>query len=208
MRLFASLLALCLLSAVASVAKDKAAGDAGHVPDAASLVGKGDPSEEEYKILRNAPQTTSGDWTYGLSVDDTAGLTRQARTKQSRVGKPLLLTSHWHRDLCERVRKPVQFYFNGDAHFVLKGEPSKGKYADAWISYEDTDAFGAAIKSRLDFSDDAGMLFFPLDPAVLAARRALSICPSATAPGSPNGHCTIISLVGFARAYEFVCEAK
>lgn len=208
MRPFASLFALCLLSPVASVAKDKAAGDASHFPDAASLVGKDDPSEEEYKRLRNAPQTTSGDWTYGLSVDDSAGLTRQARTKQSRRGRPLLLTSHWYRDLCAHVRKPVQFYFSGDDHFVLKGEPSKGQYADGWISYEGKDAFGAAVKTRLDFSEDTGTLFFMLDPEVLAARRALSICPSAEAPGSPNGHCAIVGLNGFGMAYEFVCEAK
>jgi hypothetical protein len=208
MRRHIAILALSLLTPAASSAGYKAGADAGRVPDARALIGKDDLGEEEYKRLRDAPQTTSGDWTYGLNVDDSAGLMRQALTKQSNRGKPLLLTRRSYRDLCTHDGKPIQFYFSGDAHFALKGEPTKGRHADGWISYEDNNAFGAAIKTRLDYSEDAGAWLFTLDPEMAAARRAVSICPSPAAPGSPNGHCTIVSLNRFARAYEFVCEAK
>jgi len=204
----ALILALLSLSPVVTVAQENAVAGVGQSPDAASLLGRKDITDEEYKMLRSAPQATSGDWIYGLSVDDSSGLTRQARTKQSRGKKPLLRTSHSYRDLCGGIKNPAQFYFGGDAYFVVKGEPSRGQYADGWISYAQKDAFGPAARAKLDFSEDTGTLYFTLDPSKLTASRSIAICPSAAAPGASGGHCTIVSLNGFERAYKFVCAAR
>jgi hypothetical protein len=57
-------------------------------------------------------------------------------------------------------------------------------------------------------SENDGAPYTKLDPAELAANQTLAICPTAKAPRTGKAECSLFNLAGFARAYDFVCDAK
>jgi hypothetical protein len=90
----------------------------------------------------------------------------------------------------------------------LKGAIEAGQYADAWLHLGDKGMFDdKPLKLKMDFSQNDGAMHFDLDAATLAPRGMAALCPTA-APPKTGGRCSIFSLKGFARAYDFVCEAK
>jgi len=108
---------------------------------------------------------------------------------------------------CDRAAAP-SFAFGGDERFALKGATGS-RVADAWLFLAKADAFAAAgRKVRLAMSENDGALYLTLDPSELAANRTLAICPTAKAPGAGKAKCSLFDLAGFARAYDYVCDAK
>jgi hypothetical protein len=174
-------------------------------PSAASLIGKKLSTDQQSATAERAPKAKTGAWTYGLDYDDP-GLERTADASE-RGGRASLSVAHPYIRRCDRAAPPI-FGFGGDERFPLKGDAGS-RTADAWLFLAKGEAFDAAgRKARLDFSENDGALHLRLDPAELSAARSLAICPIAKAPGAGKTSCAIFDLEGFARAFDFVCEAK
>jgi hypothetical protein len=207
MRWLALLAALCLLPA-AALGQEAAKPKKVVIPDAASLIGKKIDGDRQSDIGANAPKTKAGDWEYGFEFDDS-GLLRSGSSAERGKGGALLDTFHAYDSRCAVGEKAAPFSFGAGGSFKLKGSMAKGQYADAWIYLGDKDACdAAALKTKMDFSQSDALMHFTLDPAVLAPRGAAAVCPTSAPPGKAASHCAIFSLKGFARAYDFVCNAK
>jgi len=207
MRALPILIAICQLAPVAAAAQDKPSPKV-VAPDAASLIGKKIDGDRQSTIATNAPQTKAGDWSYGFEYDDP-GLQRGASTPQR--GKPdaLLSASHIFDSRCAPGDKTADFSFGADESFKLKGSPAKGQYSNAWLYLGDADKFDdKPLKLKMDFSENDGAMHFRLDAMSLASRSVAAFCPTDAPPGKTGGHCATFSLRGFARAYDYVCEAK
>jgi hypothetical protein len=173
--------------------------------DPASLIGKKLDAARIDEIGAHARQTKSGDWSYGLEMDEE--LVRAALGAERAGGGATLTVSFVYNKRCERGKAAV-FRFDAGERFKLKGATGK-RYAEAWIDFADKDVFDAqAAKQKMDFGEGDALLQVKLDPAAMAKRGQLALCPSATPPSGAGGHCAIFSLKGFARAYDFVCDAK
>lgn len=206
MRPLPILIAICLLIPLAAAAQDSPTPKVA-IPAAASLIGKPIDGDKQYAIGSSAPKSKSGDWSYGFDFDDP-GLERLASAAARGKAAPLLTASHLYDTRCAAGDK-APFTFGAGDRFKLKGSMQDGQYADAWVYLGEGDAFDAkALKVKMDFSQNDGAMHFDLDPTALAPRGAVAFCPDAAAPGKTGGHCTIFSLKGFARAYDFVCNAK
>ena len=190
---------VCFALAVPALALDKPK------PDAAALIGKTLSPDKQSAIADHAVMAKSGGWTYGLAYDDP-GLERMADASE-RGGAAALTVAQIYSRRCDRASSP-SFAFGGDDRFVLKGETGS-RVADAWLFFAKGDAFdGAGRKIKLEMSENDGALYTKLDPAELAANATLAICPTAKAPGAGKSKCSQFDLAGFARAYDFVCDAK
>jgi hypothetical protein len=190
---------VCLAFAAPALALDKPQ------PDAAALLGKTLSPDKQSAIADHAVMAKSGAWTFGLTYDDT-GLERMANADE-RGGGAALTVAQIYSKRCDRAASP-SFAFGGDERFVLKGETGS-RVADAWLFFAKGDAFdGAGRKVRLEMSENDGALYTKLDPTELAANATLAICPTAKAPGSGKMKCSQFDLAGFARAYDYVCDAK
>jgi hypothetical protein len=195
---------VCLAVAVPALAEDRPKPKAG-APDAAALLGKTLSPDKQSAIADRAIMAKSGAWTYGLSYDDS-GLERIADANE-RDGGAALTVAHTYLKRCDRAQSP-SFAFGGDERFVVKGEAGS-RVADAWLFFAKGDSFdGAGRKIKLAMSENDGALYTALDPAELAASQTLAICPAAKAPGTGKAKCSLFNLAGFARAYDFVCDAK
>ena len=174
-------------------------------PDAAALIGKTLSPNKQSAIADHAVMAKSGAWTFGLTYDDP-GLERMADSNE-RGGGAALTVAQIYSKRCDRAARP-SFAFGGDDRFVLKGETGS-RVADAWLFFAKGDAFdGAGRKVRLEMSENDGALYTKLDPTELAANATLAICPTAKAPGAGKAKCSLFDLDGFARAYDYVCDAK
>jgi len=190
---------VCLAFAAPALALDRPR------PDAAALIGKTLSPDKQSAIADRAVMAKSGAWTYGLTFDDP-GLERTADADE-RGGGAALTVAQIYSKRCDRAASP-SFAFGGDDRFVLKGETGS-RVADAWLFFANGDAFdGAGRKVKLEMSENDGALYTKLDPAELAANATLAICPTAKAPGAGKAKCSLFDLAGFARAYDFVCDAK
>jgi hypothetical protein len=189
----------CLAFAAPALASDKPK------PDAATLIGKTLSPDKQSAIADHAVIAKSEAWTYGLTYDDP-GLERMADANE-RGGGATLTVAQIYSKRCDRASSP-SFAFGGDDRFVVKGETGS-RVADAWLFFAKGDAFdGAGRKVRLEMSENDGALYTKLDPTELAANATLAICPTAKAPGTGRAKCSLFDLAGFARAYDFVCDAK
>lgn len=199
-------LALCLgAQALAQQAPSAATRDA---PSAASLIGRDIDLDKQSEIGEHAKMTRSGDWRFGLDFDDP-GLERRASTKEQGSGGADLSTAAPYKTRCARSLLAVEFALDAGDRFKLRGAVEKGRYADGWIALGDKNVFDASPrKARLAFSENDGGLHFKLDPGELARRGQLAICTGANPPAGAGDHCAHFSLEGFARAYDFVCDAK
>jgi hypothetical protein len=207
MRALTLLAALCL-PPMAALAQDNPSPKKIAVPDAASLIGKKVAVDRQFEIGSNATKIQTGDWSYGFDYDDP-GLERTASTKERGKDGAAFDTYHLYDTRCAPGDKAAPFAFGAGDHFPLKGSMAKGQYADAWIYLGDKDTYDdKALKLKMDFSQNDAAMHFALDPAILAPRDVAAICPTAAPPGKAGGHCAIFSLKGFARAYDFVCNAK
>ena len=174
-------------------------------PSAAALIGKTLSPDKQSAIADHATMAKSGAWTFGLTYDDP-GLERMANADE-RGGGAALTVAFPYIKRCDRAA-PSSFAFGGDERFALKGETGS-RVADAWLFFAKGEAFdGVERKVKLQMSENDGALYLKLDPAELAANAALAICPTAKAPGSGKMKCSLFDLAGFARAYDYVCEAK
>ena len=174
-------------------------------PDAAALIGKTLSPDKQSAIADHAVMAKSGGWTYGLTYDDP-GLERMADADE-RGGGAALTVAQIYSKRCDRA-SPPSFAFGGDERFVLKGETGS-RVADAWLFFAKGEAFdGAGRKVKLAMSENDGAFYMKLDPSELAANATLAICPTAKAPGLGKAKCSLFDLAGFARAYDFVCDAK
>jgi hypothetical protein len=188
-----------LAFAVPALAQDKPK------PDAAALIGKTLSPDKQSAIADHAVMAKSGAWTYGLTFDDP-GLERMADA-DARGGGAVLTVAQTYFKRCDRASSP-SFAFGGDERFALKGETGS-RVADAWLFFAKGEAFdGAGRKVKLAMSENDGALYTKLDPAELAANATLAICPTAKAPGNGKTKCSQFDLAGFARAYDYVCDAK
>jgi hypothetical protein len=180
------------------------AGDAPK-PDAAALIGKTLSLDKQGAIADHAVMAKSGAWTFGLTYDDP-GLERMADATERGGGAALMVVQTYIRR-CDRAASP-SFSFGGDDRFVLRGKTGS-QVADAWLFFTKSDAFdGPGRKVKLEMSENDASLYTKLDPAELAANATLAICPTAKAPGSGKTKCSQFDLAGFARAYDYVCDAK
>lgn len=204
MRRLVLLFALCLLVPTAAVAENAPANS--KLPAPASLIGKALDVDRQSALGSDAPRATAGVWSYGFEYDDP-GLMRTASSKDRSSGGSVLSTAFRYDQRCARSDRAAPFAFSGDERFVLKGTVAKGRWADAWIYYGDAATFQRApVKIAMAFSENDGALHFKLDPARMTQVARLALCPSAGAASAAR--CAIFSLAGFARAYDFVCDAK
>lgn len=198
------LLVLAMLLPAAAFAQ-KAPAKKVAISEAASLIGQSLDADLQYEIGGDAPRATAEDWSYGFEYDD-AGLMRGASTKE-RGGEALFATSTLYNRRCTRTAVP--FSFGGDERFRLKGTVAKGRGAAAWLYYGDNVSFEKqALKLAMTLSENDGALHFKLDPARLGRAARLAFCPTAAAPDAKTSRCAVFSLVGFARAFDFACDAK
>lgn len=178
------------------------------IKDAASLIGKTLDEDTQYATGTDAPRESVGDWSYGFEFDD-AGLMRTASAKEHAKGEARLSTAFAYNRHCKRAVKDAEFTFIVDERFPLKGSESKGRRTEAWIHLGTSAAFDPKpAKASLAFSENDGALHLKLDPALMTRHERIALCPTAAAPAAKTGRCAIFSLAGFARAYDFVCEAK
>lgn len=195
------------LSVAPAVAGNEAPAKVG-IQDARSLIGKTLDEDTQYAAGSGTERVSVGDWTYGFDYDD-AGLLRTARTSDRRNEKSLLSTGEIYHRRCDRTSKTVRFALAGDERFPLKGTVAKGRRADGWVYYAEGVTFALApTKIRMEFSENDGALHLALDRARMMQTKQLALCPTAAAPVRTGGRCAIFSLAGFARAFDFVCDAK
>jgi hypothetical protein len=208
MRLLPILAAIILTPSLAAADDSAPAKKKVAIPDAASLIGKKLSDDRQSDIATNAPQTKSGDWSYAFEYDD-AGLARFASTPQHGKTDALLSTDHMFDTRCAANEKTAPFSFNADESFKLKGTEQKGRYSDAWVYVGDDDKFDdKPLKIKMDLSENDAAMHFTLDPASLSSRTTAAICPTSAPPGKTGSKCAVFSLKGFARAYDYVCNAK
>lgn len=204
MRRLIPLVALAMLLPALTLAQNAPAKKVG-LAEAASLIGQTLDADLQYEIGSDAPRETADDWSYGFEYDD-AGLMRGASTKQ-RGGEALFATSTVYNRRCTRTAVP--FSFAGDERFSLKGTVAKGRRANGWLYFGDKASFEKqALKLTMTFSENDGALHFKLDPARMAKVARLAVCATATAPDVKASRCALFSLAGFARAFDFACDAK
>ena len=201
MRRFFMFAAGAALQIGAAFAQDKP------IPDAASLIGKTLDPDRAYELGEHAPKTKTGDWTYGFESDES--LLRSGSATERGKGGAQLDTIFIYNKRCARSDKSAPFSFSVGERFALKGSVEKGRFANAWIFFGDREVFDAmGVAKKMVFSENDAELHFTLDPNELAKRGVLALCPTAAAPAKMDGACSIFSLKGFERAYDFVCEAK
>ena len=201
------LLATCFLLPIASAAQDKPSAAAIDLRNPAALIGKRLDTDRAYEAGLHAPKMNAADWTYGFQSDE--GLERAASTAERGKSDVELDTVYPYDQRCARSGKTAPFTFGGGDRYKLRGSVEKGRYAEAWLYFADKGVFdAAAVKTKLTFSENDAALHLALDPAEMALRGALAICPTAAPPGNAGGACSVFSLKGFARAYDFVCDAK
>jgi hypothetical protein len=204
MRRLVLFLTLAVLLPAAALAQNAPAKKVG-IAEAASLIGQTLDADLQYEIGSDAPRATADDWSYGFEYDD-AGLMRGASTKE-RGGEALLATATLYNRRCTRTAVP--FSFGSDERFPLKGTVAKGRRADGWLYFGDNASFEKqALKLTMTFSENDGALHFKLDPARTAKAARLAVCATAAAPDAKASRCTLFSLAGFLRAFDFVCDAK
>lgn len=206
MRALTTALALSLSWSVAFAANDapKKVG----IPDAASLIGKTLDDDTQYASGNDAQRVTAEDWSYGFAFDDP-GLQRTGGTRARGKGDSLISMAEIYNRRCDRAAKTVRFAFGGDDRFVLKGSVAKGRYADGWVFFGDAASFEPApAKIKMELSENDGALYVALDRTRLLQSRQVALCPSASAPAAKGSRCAVFSLAGFARAFDFVCDAK
>jgi len=178
------------------------------IPDAASLIGQTLNDEAQFASGVDAPRVTAEDWNYGFAFDDP-GLQRTASTRDRGKGGGLIATAELYNRRCDRAAKTVRFAFSGDERFALKGTVAKGRYAEGWVFFGDALSFeGTPTKIKMELSENDGALYVALDRARMRQSRQVALCPSVTAAPGKGGRCAMFSLAGFARAFDFVCEAK
>ncbi len=206
MRRSSSLLAaLALVCAASSLAS---ADEASILAKAKALVDKTLPQSEVQKIEEGKAEdkAKSGDWTFEIAIDDP-GVVRYVSTSERGKGG-LALTAEAHAETrcgSEDSSKPW-FTLGSDDRLPLKGAIEKGQYAEAWASFADGASFvGRPTKLKLDFSQNDASLSLPIDAARFANHDAVAFCAAA---GRPDARCLTFSLKGFARAYDFLCQAK
>jgi hypothetical protein len=165
--------------------------------------------EKQQAELGETPLVRTEDWRFGFTPDDP-GLMRYASSAAVGDGKIDLSVEHLTDARCPRASKTGEFGLNVSLEtYKLKGPMATGQYADAWVTFADKNVYdGQSRKIKMDFSQNSGQFSFALDPAELAKRGQLAICPSAKPPGAQGDLCARFSLKGFARAYAFACDAK
>ncbi|MCK9919229.1 hypothetical protein MXD81_59880 [Microbacteriaceae bacterium K1510] len=178
------------------------------IPDAASLIGKTLDDETQFASGTDAPRVTAEDWSYGFAFDDP-GLQRTASTRDRGKGGGLISMAEIYDRRCDRAAKTMRFAFGSDERFPLKGTVAKGRYADGWVFFGDALSFeGTPAKIKMELSENDGALYVALDRARMLQSRQVALCPTVTAAPGKGGRCAMFSLAGFARAFDFVCEAK
>jgi hypothetical protein len=204
----------CLLAAavLAGAASTSAwADEASLLARARALVAKTLPQSEVQKIVEGKEEQDEvkvGDWAFAIENDDP-GIMRTALTPERGKGVPQLMMEAQAESRCGSDRLSRAFFVLGsDERLPLKGTIEKGQYTEAWVSFADGAAFvSKPTKLRLDFSQNDGSLSPPVgtDATFFAHHDAVAFCATA---GKPDARCLTFSLKGFARAYEFVCQAK
>jgi hypothetical protein len=206
MRLISSLTA-CLLLPIAAGAQDKPPAAGIDLRNPAALIGKQLDADRAYEAGLHAPKMRAEDWTYGFQSDEA--LERAASTADRAKSDVELDTVYPYNQRCARNGKTAPFTFGGGERYKLKGAVEKGRYAEGWLYFADKGIFDPTpVKAKLAFSENDAALHLSLDPAEMARRGALAICPTAAPPGAAGAACSLFSLKGFARAYDFVCDAK
>jgi hypothetical protein len=199
--------AFCFLSADISLGEDKPAAPRIDLSNPAALIGKKLDPDRAYEAGLKAPQTKIDDWSYGFDSDET--LMRSGSTKEQGKGATELDMSVVYDTRCERSDKTVGLTFIKADNFKIKGGLEKGHYAEAWITFADKSLFDPTpLKVKMDFSENDGFLHFQFDPAPLSKRGQMAICPNAAPLSKASAGCSVFSLKGFSRAYDFVCNAR
>jgi hypothetical protein len=186
-----------------------AADEASLLAKAKALIAKTLPKSEEDKIVAGAEkdEAKSGDWIFDIGNDDP-GIMRSAGTPERKKRDLQLSMEALAETRCgpERSTKP-SITLGSDDRLPLKGTVEKGQYTEAWVSFSDGGAaFGdKPTKLKLDFSQNDGALYLPVEATFFAHHDAVAFCAAA---GKPDARCLMFSLKGFARALDFVCQAK
>ena len=178
------------------------------ISDAASLIGKTLDEDTQFASGVDAPRVTAEDWSYGFAFDDP-GLQRTATTADRGKGGGRISVTEIYNRRCDRAAKTVRLAFAGDERFTLKGMVAKGRYADGWIFFGDALSFeGTPAKIKMEMSENDGAFYLALERQRMLQSRQVALCPTVTAAPGKGGRCAMFSLAGFARAFDFVCDAK
>jgi hypothetical protein len=180
------------------------------VPEAATLIGKRVDPDRQYAIGQAAKQTKSGDWSYGFGGGAEGELQRQASVTIGGAKKSVLAINQTYEARCNRADKAIDMSLDdGVSHFKATQPKNGESYSTAWIVYSDNGAFDPrATKTKLSLQEIDATYLIKLDAEPLAHRGQIAFCPSQTTAKKPSAACSIFSLKGFARAFDYVCDAK
>lgn len=194
----------------ATLAGDTLTTPAALVAEAAALIGKDIAYDRQSKIADRSPHAKADDWRFGLEYGAEGPLVRAASSDEIGKGKLAIRAENAYDARCDRASKELFFTIDMDPRLNAKSDAGKpGDHAEAWLTYADHGVFDAhPRKIELGYNWDAVNLGFALDPADLAKRGAFALCQTAKPPDAPGARCARFSLKGFARAFDFVCEAK
>jgi hypothetical protein len=177
---------------------------------AAALIGKEIAYGKQSKIADRSPHAKADDWRFGLEYGAEGPLVRAADANEIGKGALSIRTENDYGARCNRAGKEIGFTIDMDPRLNAKTDAGKpGDHAEAWLTFADRGVFDPhPRKIALGYNWDAVNLNFALDSAELTRRGAFALCQTAKLPDSPGAHCARFSLKGFARAFDFVCEAK
>ncbi len=177
--------------------------------EAAALIGKAMDYDQQSKIADRSPHAQANDWSFGLSYGNEGGLVRQASSSETGKGSLSLRTENDYSTRCDPASKELDFTVDIDPRLSASDSKKAGDHAESWLTFADRGVFDARPqKIKMNYNWDAVNLNFSLDRAELLKRGQLAFCPGPKSPDSQGEHCVRFSLKGFARAYDFVCQAK
>ena len=177
--------------------------------EAAALIGKQMDYDQQSKIADRSPHAQANDWSFGLSYGNEGALAREALSNETGKGSLSLRTENDYGSRCDPASKELEFTIDIDARLNATDSNKAGDHAESWLTFADHGVFDARPrKIKMNYNWDAVNLNFSLDRAELLKRGQLAFCPGPTSPDSQGAHCVRFSLKGFARAYDFVCQAK
>jgi hypothetical protein len=203
-----ALLALAGFAPPTAKAEDAAPEQPLVIPSAASLIGKTLEYDYIVALVKQAKSVKSGDWFYGFDLDASgAGLTRSAFLNGA-DGEDLS-TAYRSDQRCNRAQSTAAFHFGDEAQRFNSELAVKTGYAMAWLYAGDRGVFKVLPgQDKMSFNGDAGGFDLELPLTPLLKHSQVAFCPARVSADKVAARCTIYSLQGFVRAFDYVCDAK
>jgi hypothetical protein len=202
--------AVALVPLPQATAEDAAVGAKGKaiIPSAESLIGKTLDADRVYALSLHATRPRSGDWTYGFGGDAEGGLTLSAEVLGVRGSKSSLEAAANYGARCPPSPTVELILDDADSKFD-PDHAERRPLTASWVYFGDRGVFDAQpLRRKMVFQAIDATFVFELDLATLSKRGQVALCPASMAADKVATNCTVFSLRGFSRAFEYVCNAK